>query len=161
MRVMEGSEAPVIRRASAGDVPVLSDLAMRSKARWGYDAAFMEAFAADLRLTPELIAEAAAFVAEVRGDGRRALGFYVLSIEKGLPTLRDLWVEPGAMGRGVGAALFAHMRGQARVLGYSAVRIESDPNAEGFYVRMGARRIGGVASSIVPGRVLPLLELDP
>lgn len=84
---------------------------MRSKAHWGYDARFMEAFALDLGLTPDLVAKTDTFVAEGdTGAGTPAapLGFYVLSIEKGHPTLRDLWVEPRAMGRGVGAARFEH-----------------------------------------------------
>jgi GNAT superfamily N-acetyltransferase len=149
---------PTIRRASSSDTALLGELAIRSKAHWGYGAQFMETFAAELGFTPDLVRESAAFVAEAGGE---ALGFYVLSIEKGHPTLRDLWIEPRAMGKGVGAALWAHMIGQARTLGYAKVRIESDPNAEGFYARMGARKIGEIASTIVPGRVLPLMEFEP
>jgi hypothetical protein len=36
--------------------------------------------------------------------------------------------------------------------------IESDPGAEPFYVRMGARRTGVVASTVEEGRFLPVLE---
>jgi hypothetical protein len=39
------------------------------------------------------------------------------------------------------------------------VRIQSEPNAEGFYVKMGARRIGSVESSVMKGRLLPLMEV--
>ena len=45
----------------------------------------------------------------------------------------------------------------AAALGVTALSIESDPHAEGFYLRLGARRIGEVPSTL-PGRVLPLLE---
>jgi hypothetical protein len=38
--------------------------------------------------------------------------------------------------------------------------IEADPFAAGFYERMGARRIGTVASGVIPGRWLPLYRLD-
>jgi hypothetical protein len=39
------------------------------------------------------------------------------------------------------------------------LRIASDPFAEGFYRRMGARRVG-VVPSTPRGRTLPLLLLD-
>jgi GNAT superfamily N-acetyltransferase len=56
--------------------------------------------------------------------------------------LEHLWVLPNAMGGGVSRALFAHALERARVLGFESMEIESDPNAEGFYERMGARRVG-------------------
>jgi hypothetical protein len=36
--------------------------------------------------------------------------------------------------------------------------VPSDPNAQGFYVKMGAQRVGEVPSR-PPGRTLPLLVL--
>jgi predicted N-acetyltransferase YhbS len=146
-----------LRPALATEAPALTALAMRSKAHWGYDATFMAAAVADLTISPELVARATCYVAE-RDD--QIIGVYVLSIEEGLPTLRDLWVEPAVIGTGVGAMLFRHMLAQARSLGHAVVRIESDPNAEPFYSRMGARHVGVVESKIVPGRTLPLMEVD-
>jgi hypothetical protein len=52
-----------------------------------------------------------------------------------------------------------HMLEEARRFGYPTVRIQSDPNAEGFYAKMGARRIGFVESTVSQGRVLPLMEI--
>jgi hypothetical protein len=41
------------------------------------------------------------------------------------------------------------------------VRIEADPNAEGFYRRMGARRVGEISYELDGRkRVLPLLAMD-
>ena len=42
----------------------------------------------------------------------------------------------------------------------SAGDIESDPNAEQFYRAMGALRTGTVESGAIPGRELPLMELN-
>jgi GNAT superfamily N-acetyltransferase len=148
--------AILLRAALPSDATGLTALAIRSKAHWGYDAAFMERAAPDLEITPELIEGATAFVAETGTD---VVGFYVLASADGVPMLRDLWVEPGAIGTGVGARLWAHMLEQARRLGYRAVRIQSEPNAEGFYVKMGARRVGFAESTVVKGRMLPLMEI--
>jgi GNAT superfamily N-acetyltransferase len=144
-----------VRAALPSEAPALTALAIRSKAHWGYDAAFMERAAEDLEITPGLIEGATVFVAE---SGADVLGFYVLAVADGVPMLRDLWVEPAAIGTGVGAGLWAHMLEQARRLGYRTLRIQSEPNAEGFYVKMGARRVGSVESTVVKGRMLPLME---
>jgi hypothetical protein len=45
-----------IRRALPGEAASLSALALRSKALWGYDAAFIEACRASLTVDPEAIA---------------------------------------------------------------------------------------------------------
>ena len=37
---------------------------------------------------------------------------------------------------------------------------ESDPNAEAFYLAMGAVRTGSVESTITPGRFLPLMRFS-
>jgi predicted N-acetyltransferase YhbS len=65
------------------------------------------------------------------------------------------------MGRGIGRALFLHAVNKARELGARTLYIESDPNAEGFYLRMGANRVG-VVSGKVAGlfRELPLLAYE-
>jgi len=52
------------------------------------------------------------------------------------------------------------MREAAR-RGANTVAIEADPNAEGFYLRMGARRVGENVYEIVGRkRKLPLLSVE-
>jgi predicted N-acetyltransferase YhbS len=68
-------------------------------------------------------------------------------------------VEPAWIGRGVGAQLWAEIVEEARRLGWSALEIVADPKAEGFYLRMGARRTGQVPSKYMAGLLLPVLEL--
>ena len=66
------------------------------------------------------------------------------------------------MGTGVGRALFDHAMKTAAAAGAAAVKIEADPHAEGFYERMGARRIGEEVYELDgQRRVLPLLIAEP
>lgn len=160
-----------IRRARAEEAvqlaPILTQLARRAKAQWGYDPELLRRWAEDLRVTPEDIDRDAVLVAEA-GDGPdRVVGFARVSAgapsSTGDPTpaqLKDLWVMPEDMGRGVGRALFAAACEVARTLPADRLVIVADPNAEGFYLRMGARRIGEEASEVVDGRQLPILLLD-
>jgi GNAT superfamily N-acetyltransferase len=73
--------------------------------------------------------------------------------------LEDLWVEPAAIGSGVGRRLFDHAVEIARGVGASALEIDADPHAVGFYERMGAVRIGETSSKLIPGRTLPRLRM--
>jgi GNAT superfamily N-acetyltransferase len=143
-----------LRRARPDEAPVLSDLALRSK---GYDEAFLEACREDLTQTPAYIAANPVFVAV---DGDRVLGFGSLVGKGDHAVLDALFVDPGAIGGGVGRRLFDRLVQTAREKGYGYLLIHSDPYAEPFYQRMGARRIGEVASSVFPGRLLPLLRFD-
>jgi GNAT superfamily N-acetyltransferase len=71
--------------------------------------------------------------------------------------LVHLFVEPGALGRGVGRALFAAALAWTRAHGRRRLLIAADPNAVGFYERQGALLAGTVPSDAIPGRDLPLL----
>jgi GNAT superfamily N-acetyltransferase len=69
------------------------------------------------------------------------------------------WVEPDCMGQGVGRALFADALREAARLRCRELRIESDPNAEPFYRKVGAIPRGRVAAPVAGerGRWLPVL----
>jgi N-acetylglutamate synthase-like GNAT family acetyltransferase len=70
--------------------------------------------------------------------------------------LEHMWIKPEHMGNGVARALFMYVKERATRLDIPALEICSDPNAEGFYRRMGATRIGEVRSEIDgQPRVLP------
>jgi GNAT superfamily N-acetyltransferase len=71
-----------------------------------------------------------------------------------------LFVEPAALGRGHGQRLFAHACEAARTAGAVRLLVESDPNATGFYERMGMVRTGERTSPVEAGRVMPVLALD-
>jgi GNAT superfamily N-acetyltransferase len=142
-----------IRRARADEAGLLSDLAFRSKAHWGYPPDWLELWRPELTVDPRALEAAPTFVAV---DASAILGFYLLQ-----PTNRAeacaldcLFVEPAAIGRGVGQALFAHACNTARGLGYRAMVWGSDPHADGFYLRMGARKFGERLSSTIPGRAI-------
>ncbi|MFE6865510.1 GNAT family N-acetyltransferase [Kitasatospora sp. NPDC057692] len=145
-----------IRPARPSEAAALSALALRSKAHWGYDAAFIEACRAELTLPPDRVGPDRAAVAEEDG---RVLGFVTLTGAPPEGELGMIFVEPAAIGRGVGRRLMDHLRAEAAALGFERITVEADPNAEPFYLAMGAVRTGTVPSGSIPGRELPLLTL--
>jgi GrpB-like predicted nucleotidyltransferase (UPF0157 family)/GNAT superfamily N-acetyltransferase len=146
-----------IRAATPGECEALSDLALRSKAHWGYDADFLAACRAERTVEPADVRRLRVSLADESGD---VVGFYAL--EGGAPEgeLTFLFVEPGRIGAGVGRMLWEDCLATAARIGLSRIRIESDPFAEGFYLSMGATRIGDVPSQSIPERRLPLLVFD-
>ncbi|NIR44859.1 MAG: GNAT family N-acetyltransferase [Gemmatimonadetes bacterium] len=148
------AEVGGVRRARAAEAAELSELALRSKAHWGYDAEFLEACRPELTLTPELIEQQDVYVLE---NGGRIVGFYSLVPWKSEIELCHFFVDPPAIGRGVGRQLWDDAVERARARGHRRFLIQSDPNAEGFYRKLGAERIGLVPSQARPGRDLPLL----
>jgi 2-polyprenyl-3-methyl-5-hydroxy-6-metoxy-1,4-benzoquinol methylase len=139
-----------IRPARVEEAGALTELAMRSKAHWGYDEAFMAACRDELTIRPEHVPNVD--VAELDGA---IVG--MVRLEPG--TIEDLFVEPDVIGTGVGAALFRHVVRRAASEGMRALLVDADPNAEGFYRSMGAVRVGEAPSASIPGRVLPQLEV--
>ena len=68
-------------------------------------------------------------------------------------------MEPQAIGTGVGKELFNHATALVKQSGASALVIQGDPHAEGFYLAMGATPVGFRESHSIPGRQLPLYRL--
>ena len=147
-----------IRPATPTEADALTALSLRSKAHWGYDAAFMAKAAPHLVLPPDLLAQGRIWVA-TSADGP-VTGVMALSTPDSdrRADLVLLFVDPPAMGLGHGRALLRHALATAGAEGARHLRVLSDPHARSFYIAHGARQIGMAPSDAIPGRDLPLLE---
>ncbi len=140
----------LIRRATALDEPRSRKIAAASKGYWGYDVELVRRWADALDLSREI------WLAEVEGE---PVGWFaLLPAADGSCELDDLWVEPGSIGTGVGTALFERACGRARELRAAALRWEAEPNAFGFYERLGAETVGTATSSW--GRTLSVMRVE-
>jgi GNAT superfamily N-acetyltransferase len=153
----DASTAPHrIRPARPDEALGLSGICVRSKAHWGYDAEFMRLSWRSLQIDPAAVAGGRVFVAVDAHDAPLGVVDCVL-LGDGDVDLLHLFVEPAALGRGLGRALFAIAVDWTRAQARRRLLIASDPNAVGFYRRLGAVDAGWIASDAVPGRMLPLL----
>lgn len=148
--------ATEIRKAQVSEIELLSDLALNSKAHWGYSDAFMAACRDELTVTRQQIEDGEVWVADTDAG---AAGLYRLSVEGDTAEVELLFVRPNLIGSGIGRALWDHMIAEAARRGAARLYVDSDPQAEGFYRAMGCRRIGEAASASIAGRTLPRLEL--
>ncbi|WP_181350338.1 GNAT family N-acetyltransferase [Thalassobacillus sp. CUG 92003] len=146
---------PRIKQARPQDAHGLSELAHRSKGHWGYDHAFLAACKENLTITHAYIKQNPVYVMNY---GEEVYGFYSLLLED--EKLDFLYVNPDHIGEGIGRSLWQHIIETAAKYGLQHFTIDSDPYAESFYLKMGARRIGEIPSTVFQYRKLPLLHVS-
>jgi GNAT superfamily N-acetyltransferase len=146
-----------LRPARRDEADVLSRLALRSKGHWGYDRAFLDACREELTFRPDEIGPRRMVVAE---SARRVLGFYSLDGEPPDGELGNMWIEPASIGTGLGRLMWQHATQAAGRAGFAVLDITAEPFAEGFYLAMGAERVGQTPSGSIPGRTLPVLRIQ-
>lgn len=145
----------MIRPARPDDLGPMNAMILRAKAHWGYDAAFMAAVADELTITADALGPDL-----VVWHDHAPLGMARVVVPGRTARLEELFVDPAAMGQGIGAKLFGWAADRARQQGARVMRIDSDPFALPFYLRMGAVQVGEAPSGSIPGRMLPRLDYD-
>jgi len=144
----------LLRPARPDEADLVSDLAVRSKGHWGYDARFLAVSRVQLAVLADDVVAHRVTVAEVDGV---VVGFYAIEGKPPVAELSRMFIEPGHIGGGIGRRLWEHAVATAAAAGITSFTIDSDPSAEGFYLAMGAIRSGSTPSAVVRGRVLPQL----
>ena len=146
-----------LRRAYPMDAGILSRISFSAKAYWGYPKRWMEIWEPHFTFLPEYFEENESWAAELNNT---PIAFYTLQDKDGNAWLENLWVFPEYMRQGVGKQLFLHAVETACQRGYKTMQLEADPNAVGFYEKMGMCKIGERQSAIDnQPRVLPIMEM--
>ncbi len=150
--------AVVLRHARPDELAALTALARRSKAHWGYSEAFMDACREALTVEPQLLLDGEVVLAQ---GPEGPLGFYALGwLDERDVELDLLFIEPAAIGQGIGRRLVEHAKQAARARGRRRMIVQGDPHAEGFYRAMGGERAGERASASIQDRMLPVFVID-
>lgn len=145
----------MIRPAKNFEANLLSEIAFSSKAYWGYDAAFMESCRKELTLTEAMVTSDFCYVIE---DSNKLLGFYLLkALHNDHLEIDMFFIEPAFTGKGLGAKLFKHAVDLAKSKNFKYLEIQSDPFAQAFYEKMGAKVVEYTPSLSIPNRTLPLM----
>jgi ribosomal protein S18 acetylase RimI-like enzyme len=147
-----------IRRAKPEEADILSQIAIAAKGHWNYPKPWMQLWIPQLTFAPAYFEEHEGWAAELEGE---VIAFYTLEERNGNAWLENIWVLPRYIGQGVGKELFMHGLARARELGYKTLRLEAEPNAIGFYEKMGMRKIGQRQYELDGQlRILPIMEIQ-
>lgn len=156
-----------IRRARATEARQLTNISFASKKYWRYPEAFFTTWKNELTITPQYITDNLVFVCEIEDvivgyyslvDLRDDLEFAGQILEKGC-WLDHMFIVPTFIGKSLGTRLFEHARHICTRLGILQLQILADPNARGFYEKLGCRFIREFPSTIA-NRTTPLLEMN-
>lgn len=149
----------MIRRATPEEASTLTTIALEAKRHWGYPEHWIKHWESDLTISADFVRDHHVYVAEADGEIR---GFYALCVSGDRAELEHMWVTPPSIGTGIGKELFLDAMERAAALEVRDVEIVADPNAAGFYERMGATQIGEVESPIDgQSRKIPRLKIEP
>lgn len=142
--------------AQPSDAERLTEIAISSKAYWGYTDEQMDSWKEDLTILPSHFDEWRGKKFVVKD---KIAGFYLLNrVNARTCILEFLFVEPNSIGKGLGKQLIEHAIEGCRNNNCEVLNVLSDPNAESFYAKHGFKTIYRKKSSI-PGRFLPEMEL--
>jgi N-acetylglutamate synthase-like GNAT family acetyltransferase len=149
-----------IRMAKPEEAELISDLALRSKGYWGYDAAFLASCKAELSYSPSQLLSAEYCFKVAQLPNQPICGFFALKfVVSKHPELEALFVDPNFIGQGWGKHLLISVIDVATRHHAKSIKIQSDPFAEDFYLANGAIKVGESESQSIPGRFLPKLEI--
>lgn len=147
-----------LRPVNPEEAGILTQIALAAKRNWGYPERWIEIWTPQLTFTPECFETNEGWVAV---DDEEPVGFYTLLVANETASVENLWVLPQYMGQGIGKQLFLHAVAIARERGYKTIQLEADPNALGFYERMGMHQIGERHSEVDgQPRTLPIMEIS-
>ena len=149
----------MIRPASVDEASVLTTIAHDAKRHWGYPEHWIKHWESDLTISSDFIRGNHVYVAEEDGEIQ---GFYALSVTDNKAELEHMWVTPARIGTGVGKELFLDAMDRSTAMNIKRVDLTADPNAAGFYERMGATRTGEVVTEMDgQPRLLPRMKIEP
>ena len=145
-----------IRSVAPDEGERLREIAIAAKGHWGYETDRVREWAAMGDFSAAGLQQKDCYIAAVEG---RAVG-WAAAIDRGeVWWLDDLWVEPEWMGQGIGRLLFRHAAERGRQAGAARMEWEAEPNALGFYNKMGGRYLHSSEAGAW-GRVNAVMGVD-
>ncbi len=145
-----------IEKAHRIDAERITDLTIRSKNYWNYGERQIAEWKDELTITSKYIDENQVYKLSTNDE---LIGFYAFQTENDkILKLNFLFIEPKYIGKGYGKILMTDFLKRIRETDYEKVTLDTDPNAEKFYERVGFKVVGKLKSSI-KDRFLPIMEM--
>jgi len=145
-----------IEKANVEDHEILTEITKKSKAYWGYSAEQILKWDNNLTVSKPYIEENAVFKLVVKN---KILGYYsYIKEENDRVKLDNLFVLPEYIGKGFGKYLMNDFLQRMQNQKCKTIILDSEPNAEKFYQKLGFIKIGEFETSI-KNRFMPIMEM--
>ncbi|KIA98193.1 hypothetical protein OA93_10405 [Flavobacterium sp. KMS] len=145
-----------IEKANIIDHEILTEITKKSKAYWGYSAEQILQWDKNLTITEEYIKDN--YVFKLLSEDL-TIGYYSYFIEEKQNVILDnLFIRPEYIGKGFGKYLMDDFLNRIRESKFEKVILDSEPNAEAFYSKLGFVKVGEFETSI-KNRFMPIMEM--
>lgn len=145
-----------ILKATTEDHILLTEITKRSKAYWGYSEEQIEKWSNNLTVTADYIEKNNVCNLVIEN---KIIGYYsYLKLEENQVKLDNLFILPEYIGKGFGSYLMNDFLERMRNEKCQKIILDSEPNAEQFYQKIGFTKIGEFETSI-KNRFMPIMEM--
>ncbi|MBB6523248.1 GNAT family N-acetyltransferase [Pseudoteredinibacter isoporae] len=145
-----------VYEADPRDLKDINRIVIAAKRHWGYPEEWIQQWLPDLTVNESVLEERPFWL--LKSEGSTLAVASCASLGEGLYELEDCWVDPACMGLGAGKKLLEFVLSHLQELSAKELLIAADPNATGFYEKMGAEACG-FRDSTPEGRKLPLYKV--
>jgi ribosomal protein S18 acetylase RimI-like enzyme len=145
-----------IEKASINDNEILTVITKKSKAYWGYSEEQLIKWNDNLTITEAYIETNSVFKLM---NNDKTIGYYSYLIKEGKNVILDnLFILPEHIGTGLGKYLMSDFLNRMVNEKFEKITLDSEPNAENFYLKFGFKKIGEFETSI-KNRFMPIMEM--
>lgn len=146
-----------LQKARIEDHIRLTEITKKSKAYWGYSEEQLSKWSNNLTVTADYIEKNNVFNLV---DETQIMGYYSFIIQDNNQVkLDNLFVLPEYIGKGFGTILMNDFLQRMRNQKCRKIILDSEPNAERFYQKIGFTKIGEFETSI-KNRFMPIMEMN-
>ncbi|TDW44345.1 putative N-acetyltransferase YhbS [Flavobacterium sp. 270] len=146
-----------IQKAKPEDHIRLTEITKKSKAFWGYSEEQILAWDIQLTITSAYIQNNPVFNLV---EDNKIMGYYSYIIEENNQVkLDNLFLLPEYIGKGLGIYLMNDFLQRMRNEKCKKIILDSEPNTEQFYQKLGFKKVGEFETSI-KNRFMPIMEMN-
>jgi GNAT superfamily N-acetyltransferase len=146
-----------LEKANSTDNEVLTAITKKSKAYWGYSDEQITIWSKSLTITPAYIENQTVYKLV---NETEIVGYYSFFYEdEHTVKLDNLFILPEYIGKGLGRMLMNDFLILVKRTKANKIILDSEPNAEMFYAKLGFVKVGEIETSI-KNRYLPVMELN-
>lgn len=144
-----------VEKVNISDAKKLTELTVKSKSYWNYAEEQIEKWRPELTITAAYIDKNEVYKLII--DDQLIAYYAYFGLDKGKVKLDNMFITPEFIGMGYGKLLMMDVMNKVKRSGFTGIIIDADPNAKGFYEKMGFLEVGKIESSI-SNRFLPVME---
>ena len=144
----------IVEKAIPNEHLILTEITKKAKAYWGYSIEQLLLWENNLTISKTYIEENQTFKLVLNDN---IIGYYSYIFNDRTIKLDNLFILPQCIGKGYGKYLMYDFFERIKIGNFDKITLNSEPNAENFYKKIGFIKVGEFETSI-KNRFMPIME---